>query len=56
MGMFKLFSDGDSCAPNPDPRRFKILNRVDFGRCSSIIAHYSGCTTFGGRRAVRRVA
>jgi hypothetical protein len=52
MGM-KLFSDGKTTSPNPDPKRFRIESVSVAKRKRSIVvveAVYPGCTTFEGRK------
>lgn len=46
--MIKLFSDGETSSPNPDPFRFEIQERTDYGKYSVVLVKYHGCTTFGG--------
>ena len=54
MGMFKLFSSGDSPNPMPDPRRFEILrgyNVVNKDTSWAILeVHYPDCTNYEGRK------
>jgi hypothetical protein len=52
MGM-KLFSDGVTTAPNPNPKRFKIeAVSVAKNKRSIVVveATYPDCTTFEGRK------
>lgn len=49
MGMMpRRFSDGETTSPNPDPFRFEILERTDYGRYCVVSVRYPDCTTFRG--------
>lgn len=43
---------GNSTAPNPDPKNFKILKTFELGGFTVAEVQYPGCTTFGGRKVL----
>jgi hypothetical protein len=52
MGTIKLFSDGVSTAPNPDPANFRILKITVIEKYVIATVHYPGCTTFQGKKVL----
>ena len=52
MGMPRRFSGGgvETSSPNPDPFRFEIIERTDYGRYSVVSVKYPDCTTFFGMK------
>ena len=53
MGMFKLFSDGCTKSPNPDPQDFKVLSTLTIHGDDVITVaevYYPNCTTFEGKK------
>ncbi len=51
MGI-KHFSDSDTLAPNPDPKKFEIKTWWTEGRYVAALVHYPGCTSYQGNKVI----
>ncbi len=48
---FKYFSGGGcDCPPMPDPSKYDIVTVVEIGNYTICGIHYTGCTTFEGKK------
>ena len=50
MGLNFLGSSSSTEAPNPNPTKYSIVNGEDYGEYCVAEIHYTGCTTFEGRK------
>ncbi len=50
MGIGYRMSPGDYTPPNPNPERFKIISRENYGRFSILLVEYKDCSTFDGMK------
>jgi hypothetical protein len=47
MGL-RLFSEGSTQPPNPDPKKFDIKESRPYGKYVLVLARYPGCASYGG--------
>jgi len=50
MGCGYKCSKGNYEPPNPNPRNFSILEKIQYSKACVLMVHYPGCTTFEGRK------